>query len=287
MKKTILIFGNGYVSKFLSKELINLGWFVYSTSRNAPYETRTDCQNIKIINFFDPSLPEIIKSAQAILSTVPTDDKIIDPVLESYLRIISKEKIEWIGYLSSTGVYGNHDGKWVNEQTQSVPNNLKSKLRLIAEQRWLELYSKYKLPVHILRLSGIYGPGRNCLEDINKGKDFTIIKKDQYFSRIHILDICQAIIASINSPTPGEIYNVSDDEPATMDAVHQFGARILGKSPLKELLFENMNLSTQLAMFFNDNKKVSNDKIIKALSIKCKYPNYRIGLLEGCLPYLD
>ena len=287
MKKTILIFGNGYVSKFLSKELLNLGWFVYCTSRQAESQKITENQNIKIINFFDPTLPQIIKSSHVILSTAPTDDQTIDPILDKYLRIISQEKFEWVGYLSSTGVYGNHDGKWINEQTKCAPSHFKSKIRLLSEQKWLELYLKYKIPVHILRLSGIYGPERNCLEEINKGKDFTIIKKDQYFSRIHIFDICQAIIASINSPTPGEIYNVSDDEPAPINVVQQFGAHILNKNPLNELLFENANLSKQSEMFFNDNKKVSNDKIVKNLNIKWIYPNYRIGLAEGCLPYLQ
>lgn len=286
MKKTILIFGNGYVSRFLSRELIKLGWFVYCTSRKVDSEKRNKCENIKIINFFDPNLPEIVKSANAILSTVPTDDEITDLVLERYFRIISEQEFEWAGYLSSTSVYGNHDGRWINEQTKCVPSNFKSKIRLLAEQKWLELYLKYKIPVHIFRLSGIYGPGRNCLEDINKGKDFTIIKKDHYFSRIHILDICQAIIASVNSPTPGEIYNVSDDEPAPINVVQQFGSNIINKNSLKELWFENAILAKQSEMFFNDNKKVRNDKIVKNLNIKWKYPNYRIGLLQGCLPYL-
>lgn len=282
--RSILIFGNGYVSNFLSKELIDLGWFIYCTSRQKSSEQKTECQNIKIVNFFDPDLPKIIKSVNAILSTAPTDGK--DPILAQYSRMISQSKSEWIGYLSSTSVYGNHDGSWVDEKTKCQPSNLKSETRLLAEQKWLELYYQHKMPIHILRLSGIYGPGRNCLEEINNGKDSTIVKKDQYFSRIHIVDICQAIIASLNSPTPGEVYNISDDEPAPMNVVQQFGANILNKKPLKELLFEKIDLSQPLSAFFNDSKKVSNDKITKTLNIKWKYPNYRIGLLHGCLPYL-
>jgi nucleoside-diphosphate-sugar epimerase len=285
MKKTILIFGNGYVSKFLSKELINHGWRVYCTSRHVESKNQNECRNTTMINFFDPVLPEILKSANAILSTVPTGDKMIDPVLEKYLGVITKEKFEWVGYLSSTSVYGNHDGKWIDEQTKCIPSNLKSKTRLLVEQEWLELYLKHKLPIHILRLSGIYGPGRNCLEEIKNGKDFSIVKKDQCFSRIHVMDICQAIMASINSPTPGEIYNVCDNEPAPIHIVQQFGANILNKNKLKELSFENANLSKPMEGFFSDNKKVSNEKIIKNLNIKLHYPNYRVGLLKGCLPY--
>jgi hypothetical protein len=287
MKKTIFIFGNGYVSKFLSEELVKLGWFVYLTSRNVTHEVQTERPNVKIINFFDPNLPKIVKSANAILSTVPTGDKIIDPVLNNYFKIISRKEFEWVGYLSSTGVYGNHDGRWVNEETQCEPSNSKSKVRLLAEKKWLELYLKYKIPVHIFRLSGIYGPGRSCLEEIEKGKDFTIIKKDQYFSRIHVLDICRAIIASITAPTPGAIYNVSDEEPTAINVVQQFGAKILNNGPLKELSIEDANLSKEFAMFFNDNKKVSSNKIVQNLTIQWRYPNYRIGLLQGCLPYLD
>jgi nucleoside-diphosphate-sugar epimerase len=285
MKKTILIFGNGYVSRFLSQELMHLGWKVYCTSRQFEPQKKNTFKSIKIINFFDPILSEVIKSANAILSTVPTDDEMMDPVLEKHLGTILKEEFEWIGYLSSTSVYGNHDGKWVDEQTKCIPSNLKSKARLLAEQEWLELYLKHKLPVHILRLAGIYGPGRNCLEEIKNGKDFTIINKNHNFSRIHIMDICQSIISSINSPTPGEIYNVSDNEPAPLNDVHQFGSKILNKNKLKEVFFDDANLSKQMEMFFADNKKVSNEKIIKNLKIKLHYPNYRIGLLKGCLPY--
>ncbi len=285
MRKTILIFGNGYVSKFLSKELSNLGWLVYCTSRKIESENITEHQNVKIVNFFDPNLPKLLRLANVLLSTVPTDDEVIDPILDKYLEIISQEKFEWVGYLSSTGVYGNHNGAWVTEDTTCLPSNFKSQTRLLAEQQWLNLYLQYKIPVHILRLSGIYGPGRNCLEEINQGKNFTIMKKGQYFSRIHVFDICQAIIASLNSPTPGEIYNVSDDEPAAIHVVQQFGAQILNKHPLKELLPENAHLSKQSEMFFNDNKKISSHKIVEKLNIKWKYPNYRIGLREGCLPY--
>ncbi|WP_017442889.1 SDR family oxidoreductase [Rickettsia gravesii] len=286
MKKIILIFGHGYISQFLLKKLAEVGWVVYCTSRKDEHKNLLEFSNVKIINYFDPSLIEIIKLTNAILSSVPTDDEVIDPVLARYSRTISQRRFQWVGYLSSTGVYGNHDGKWVDEETKCLPNNLKSKIRLLAEQKWLALYFKYKIPVHIFRLSGIYGPGRNCLEEINNSKDFTIIKKDQFFSRVHVEDVCQAIISSLNFPTPGEIYNLSDDEPAPINVVHQFGAKILNKHQLQEIPFENANLSKQAKMFFIDNKKVSNDKIIQNLNIKLKYPDYRIGLLQGCLPYL-
>ena len=280
MIKTILIFGAGYVTKFLSAQLSELGWVVYCTSRNPDHKKLSLSENVKIIDFYDPNLKDIIIEVDAVLSSVPTDDKFIDPVLEQYGGMISKAGPKWIGYLSSTGVYGDHNGDWVDEQTKCKPTSLQSELRLLAEEKWLELYSQYQLPIHIFRLSGIYGPGRNCLEEINNGKDFTVVKKDQYFSRIHVMDICKVIISSINFVTPGEIYNVSDNEPAPVNVVQQFGASLLNKDKLKEIPFEDANLSKQALIFFNDNKKVSNAKIIKTFNIELDYPNYRIGLSE-------
>ncbi|MEI8295036.1 MAG: SDR family oxidoreductase [Alphaproteobacteria bacterium] len=287
MSKTVIIFGHGYVSKFLIQQLNAFGCVVYCTSRKVDIGRPVKNENVTIINFLDPSLISLIKSSNVLLSTVPPNNEIIDPVLDEYADIISKGIFEWIGYLSSTSVYGDHHGAWVDEETKCAPSNEKSRIRLLAEQQWLELYSKNKLPVHVLRLSGIYGPNRNCLKQIKNGKDFTIIKKDQFFSRIHVEDICMAIIASIKSPTAGEIYNVSDDEPAPINIVQQFGASILNANSLKEIPFEVSTLSDQTKFFFNDNKKVSNKKIMKKLNIKWIYPNYLVGLTKGCLPDLS
>ncbi len=287
MIKKITIFGNGYVSKCLSQKLNSLGWTICCTSRKVALGSPVTHGNITVINFLDPDLPAIINSSMVILSTVPPDNGIIDPVLQTYGDILSTGQFDWAGYLSSTSVYGNHHGAWVDEETECAPGNEKSKKRLLAEKQWLDLYFAAKLPVHILRLSGIYGPGRNCLEDILMGKDFTIVKENQYFSRIHIEDILTAIIASIALPTPGEIYNISDDEPSRIDVVQQFGANLLGKNKLKEMPIEAAVLSEQAQLFFQDSKKVSSNKIVQKLKVHWQYPNYRLGLLTGCLPYLS
>lgn len=287
MKKQIIIFGYGYVSKFLIQQLRDLNWKIYCTSRKNNLEKPVTDGDVTIINFLDPKLPSIIKSSNICLSTVPPSAEIIDPVLKAYSDIISKGSFAWIGYLSSTSVYGDHNGAWVNEDNECAPSNEQSRVRLLAEKQWLNLYSKHELPVHIFRLSGIYGPNRNCLEKIKNGKDFTIIKKGQYFSRIHVADICMATITSIKRPISGEIYNVSDDEPAPINLVQQFGASILNENTLKEIPFENSDLSTQAKDFFNDNKKTSSQKIKEHLNIRWQYPNYKSGLLKGCLPYLN
>lgn len=287
MMKKIIIFGHGYVSKFLTRTFNNLGWATICTSRKIEIGTPIKNGNLTVINFFDPMLTSMIQSSHVILSTIPPNENGIDPVLENYSNIIAKSAFRWVGYLSSTSVYGDHDGAWIDEKTECTPSHEKARNRLSIERQWLNLYYSFKLPVHVFRLSGIYGRNRNCLEDIIMGKDFTVIKKNHYFSRIHIEDLCQGIIASIKCPTPGEIYNMSDGEPAPLHIVQQFGATILGKYKLKEILEEKAALSEQFKIFFQDNKKVNGQKIIKKLGINLLYPNYRWGLLKGCLPYLN
>jgi hypothetical protein len=279
VKKTILIFGNGYVSGFLAKNLKAFGWTIYCTSRKIQLGNPIVQENITLINFLEKTLPSIIKSSDVILSSVPPQEEIADPVLQTYGHLISKNNFKWIGYLSSTSVYGDHGGDWVYESTPCKPRNEKSVKRLFAEEQWLDLYSKHNLPVHILRLSGIYGPNRNCLEDIINGKDFTIIKENQYFSRIHIDDICTSILSSIEQPTPGEIYNISDDEPCQINKVHQYGAQILNREKLKEIHIHDAVLSEGTKCFFQDNKKVSNKKLIQQFNMSLKYPTYHSGLL--------
>lgn len=287
MSHTIIIFGNGYVSRFLTQALDSIGWKIYCTSRKIPAGDRIQNGNVTLVNFLDPSIASIIKSSSVILSTVPPNQESCTPALDKYANVISKETFAWIGYLSATSVYGDHQGNWVNEETECVPSNAKAATRLLAEKRWMDLHVQHNLPVHILRLSGIYGPNNNCLQQIINGKDSTILNKGQYFSRIHVSDICRSIIASIGTPSAGEIFNISDDEPTPISIVQQFGADILKHKKLKEIPFASAKMSEQAKAFFLDNKKVSNHKIKTRLNLQWQYPNYRSGLVEGCLPYLN
>lgn len=284
MGKSIIIFGLGYVAEFVATEMSRLGWTVYVTSR----VRNTSNRHYSVINFSDHRLFSLLNSSHAILSTVPPCEDSVDPVLEKYIDIIMNGNFEWVGYLSSTSVYGDHGGKWVDETSQCLPCNDRAKLILLAEKKWLSMYEEtdFKLPVHIMRLSGIYGPRRNCLEHIRNGKDFTIVKNGQFFSRIHVEDICKAVSYSISSPTPGEIYNVSDNEPAPLCLVQQYGASILNLPKLREIKFEDADISDDMKRFFLSNKKISSSKISNNLGVKWQYPNYRVGLLKGCLPYL-
>jgi nucleoside-diphosphate-sugar epimerase len=278
MNKTVLIFGNGYVAKFLAAKMRNLGWSIFCTSRQAAIGKIEHSDQINIINFSDPSLPSIIKASDILLSTIPPNQQAIDPVLACYFDIIAKNEFEWLGYLSSTGVYGNHEGAWVDESTPCLPSNKQSSLRLLAEQQWSELPLQDGLAVHILRLSGIYGPTRNCLQQIMAGKNFTVIKQGQFFSRIHVADIVKTIIALILKPSAGGVFNVSDDEPAANNIVQQFGAGLLNRPSLAEISFADADLSDRAKEFFFDNKRVSNMKIKAYLNLELEYPNYRLGL---------
>lgn len=279
--KTVFIFGYGYVAKFLSRSLASLGYTVHCTSRNIEQTQKKLDTGVTLINFLDPTVSKLLAASDAILSTVPPENG-HDPVLAHYSDCLSKLSVSWVGYLSATNVYGDHHGRWVNEESACFPSHMKGKNRLLAEQAWFTLHNKYHVPVHVFRLSGIYGPMRNALLSIQQGKEYTIIKEGHYFSRIHVADICKALIASMQQPTPGEVFNLSDDKPAPLHIVQQFAAHHLKKNPLQMMTVEQAQLSREGALFFNDNKRVSGRKIKKKLQLIWDYPTFKEGLLHGC-----
>jgi nucleoside-diphosphate-sugar epimerase len=278
-KPIIVIFGNGYVTQFLVPQLVLQGWSVYVTSRQL--QLVKPIGGSRLIHFFDPDLPNIISQSQAILSTVPTDPTAIDPVLALYADPIRNAKA-WVGYLSATNVYGDHGGAWVTEASSCQPSYPKAKTRHLAEQKWLSLHHNHQTPVHIFRLSGIYGPKRNALIAIDQGKKHVVVKQNHQFSRIHVADICQVILASIAKPTPGEIFNVSDNQPAPIEDVYHFACQLLGRDQLDQVPFEAAKLSKPAKQFFNDHKQVSSQKIQSQLGIQWRYPDYKTGLADGC-----
>lgn len=278
MSETILIFGNGYVAKRLAEVLKDLNWQVYVTTREESFSQNDS--KIKRISFFDLK-KAIIEQASYVLSTVPPDEKGSDPVLEQYYDLFKIDSLKWIGYLSATNVYGDHQGSWVDEGSECRPGSLKAKYRLQAEKEWLGLYTNHNLPVHIFRLAGIYGPERNSLQSIKAGKRSTVFKAGHFFSRVHVTDICNIVLASINDPCFGEVYNVSDNKPALISEVQKFAANLLGEN-LVEVPFEQAEISEKMKGFFHDNKKVSNKKVLNELKVKLTYPDYKSGLSYGC-----
>ena len=223
---------------------------------------------------------EALASATHILVSIPPDcmgDTVLD-LHGSDLELLNR--IEWIGYLSTTNVYGNRDGHWVDESTPVLPTSERGRRRAEAETKWLALGRRTGLPVHIFRLAGIYGPNRNLIARLRAGSARRIRKEGQVFGRIHIDDIVATLRASIAQPTPGEVYNVTDDEPAPPDAVVAYAAQLVGEEPPPLEIFESAEMSAMAQTFYTENKRVSNNRIKKELGVTLKYPNYRLGLCD-------
>lgn len=269
MQKHLFCFGLGYVATELAKELIDEGWKVSGTTRSE--DKLLKLKQLGIDSYIFGNEDILHRDITHILHSIPPS-KEGDIVLNKYGKLI--ENSDWLGYLSTTGVYGNHDGNWVDENTDTTPNNDRSKYRVIAENNWL---NKVKNS-HIFRLSGIYGLLRNNFISLKEGSARRIDKKNQFFSRIHVDDIVQTLIASINKPNPGSIYNLADDLPCPQEEVVKYAADLLNITPPPLVSFEEANLSEMARSFYSSSRKVKNDKIKTELGVKLKFPTYKEGL---------
>ncbi len=276
----LLCLGYGYTARHLRAALRHAPWRITATLR-PPVKEEHD---IPILPFDagetegTAALRAAIGEATHILSTIPPQG-VHDPVLRSLGDAIRKaERLRWVGYLSTTGVYGDRGGDWVDEQTPPAPTTERGRRRAAAEREWLDLYLCADVPVHIFRLPGIYGPGRNALEAVRGGRAHMIIKPGQVFSRIHVEDLARVLIASMNRPRPGAIYNVCDDLPAPPQDVTAHACRLLGVTPPPAVPFDKTDLSPMARSFYAENKRVRNDLIKRELGITLAYPDYRAGL---------
>jgi nucleoside-diphosphate-sugar epimerase len=267
--KHLFCFGFGFSAKTLSQKLDKSEWKISGTSRNAEGVEAINGQNCEGILFED--LKSIPASVTHILSSVPPSDD-GDIVIKKFYVEMAARQFEWIGYLSTTGVYGDHDGAWVDENTPLTPNTERGEKRVAAEADWL------KLNAHIFRLAGIYGPGSNQLESLKAGTAKRIVKQGQIFSRIHVEDIAGMVAASIAKPNPSRIYNGADDEPCPPQEVVAYAAELLNMEAPPEIPFEQAELSPMAKSFYADSKRVSNYRVKAELEYEFKYPNYRIGL---------
>jgi nucleoside-diphosphate-sugar epimerase len=267
--KHLFCFGFGFSAKTLAQHLDKSKWKISGTSRTAEGVQAINAQNCQGLLFDDvKSIPTTVTH---ILSSVPPSDD-GDIVIKKFNTEMSKRNFEWIGYLSTTGVYGDHDGDWVDENTPLTPNTKRGEKRVAAEIEWL------KLKAHIFRLAGIYGPGSNQLESIKAGTAKRVIKSGQIFSRIHVEDIAGLVAASIVKPNPSRIYNGADDEPCPPQDVVAYAAQLLNVAPPPEIAFEHAELSPMAKSFYADSKRVSNARAKAELGYSFKYPNYRVGL---------
>ncbi|MCX7349862.1 MAG: NAD-dependent epimerase/dehydratase family protein, partial [Alphaproteobacteria bacterium] len=226
-----------------------------------------------------PLPPEALDGVTHVVNSAPPGDD-GDPVLRQHAADFAAraQQFQWVAYLSTTGVYGDHGGGLVTEDTPLTPNTERGHKRLLAETQWLELWRTDGLPVMIFRLAGIYGPGRNQLLSLIDGTAKRVIKQGQIFSRIHVADIANTLQASIAHPHPGRAYNVCDDEACPPQDVVEFGAELLGLAVPPDVPFEAAQLSPMAKSFYADSKRVSNDRIVKELGVRLSYPTYREGL---------
>jgi len=216
--------------------------------------------------------PYIQKATHILTSVSPNSQG--DPVLDQYNEVFSKNTFDWVGYLSTTGVYGNHNGGWVDENSPLKPTTTRGQLREEAEFAW----SKLNVNLHIFRLAGIYGPGRGPFSKVRNGTARRIIKEGQLFSRIHVDDIAQVLLASIRYPRQGAIYNVCDDIPAPPEDVIAYAAELLGMPIPLAVDYNEADMTPMARSFYAENKRVRNDLIKEELGIELKFPDYKTGL---------
>jgi len=273
MSKTMLSIGHGYSAQALAFLLVPLGWTIYGTTRSAEKAEQLASTGVYPIVWPDTDLGPYLEKASHILTSVsPKPDG--DPVLNAHADDLRNGSFDWVGYLSTTGVYGNHDGAWVDEATPLAPSTKRGEMRRDAEAAWTGL----NLPLHIFRLAGIYGPERGPFAKVRAGTARRIIKRNQVFSRIHVEDIAQVLAASINAPRVGSVYNLCDDDPAPPQDVIGYAAQLLGMPEPPAVDYETAEMTPMARSFYAENKKVRNDLIKSELGVTLKYPTYKIGL---------
>ena len=286
--KKLFCFGYGYTCDYLGHTLQSLeGWKISGTTRDL--EKRRVLKEERGIQsyLFDSQCPlgdplYVLDGMTHLLISTPPDDA-GDPVYHMHAAdILQIPTLEWVGYLSTTGVYGDRQGEWVDELGEVRPDSQRGTRRAIAEEQWYSLFQTQGLPVHIFRLSGIYGPGRSALDSVRAGVARRIKKEGHAFNRIHVEDIVQVLMLSMFGPSPGSIYNLSDDNPAPSYEVIAYACDILGIDVPPLITYDEADMAPIARSFYKDNKRIINKKIKEELGAVLKYPDYKQGLL-ACL----
>ncbi|MFU8776202.1 MAG: SDR family oxidoreductase [Roseovarius sp.] len=276
MTPTLLSFGHGFSARALAARLLPKGWQIIGTTRSPDKAEALRREGVAPALWPDEDLAPVLASATHLLiSAAP--DAAGDPVLARYRAAIAQAapRLKWVGYLSTTGVYGDHAGGWVDEATPLTPTTRRGQMRVDAEAAWQAIPG---LPLHIFRLAGIYGPGRGPFEKVRQGTARRIVKAGQVFSRIHVEDIAQVLEASIARPDPGAVYNLCDDDPAPPQDVIGHAAELLGLPLPEEVAFDDAEMTPMARSFYAESKRVSNRRIKEELGIDLIYPDYRSGL---------
>lgn len=276
MDKTLLSFGHGFSAQALAALLVPQGWRVIGTTRSDDKAAQLLQQGVEPRIWPGADMTPALDAATHLLISAAPDAQ-GDPVLAALRDAIAQRagQLQWVGYLSTTGVYGDHNGDWVDESTPLTPATARGIARMQAEADWAAIPD---LPLHIFRLAGIYGPGRGPFAKVRDGSARRIIKQGQVFSRTHVADIAQVLAASIARPNAGAIYNVCDDDPAPPEDVIGYAAQLLGLPQPPAEDYATAQMTPMARSFYAESKKVRNDRIKDELGVQLIYPDYRSGL---------
>ncbi len=278
----LLCLGYGYVAAALTRLLAAEGspWRVAGATRRTARLAAIEADGVAPVLWSDSGLPEASFDdvAAALVSSAPDADGC--PSLHAAGAALSQraDRIRWVGYLSTNGVYGDHDGAWVDETAALRGASPRARNRVAAEEAWAAFGARHGIPVVIFRLPGIYGPGRSAFDQLRMGAAKRIYKQGQVFSRAHVDDIAGAVAASLAAPGAGALFNVADDEPAPPQDVVEYAARLIGLEPPPLTPIEEAEMSDMARSFYADNKRVRNTRMKEALGVRLAYPTYREGL---------
>jgi dTDP-4-dehydrorhamnose reductase len=278
----LFAFGLGFSAQALAARLAAKGWQIAGTARDVGKIGQLASRGYEIAQYSgeagNSALPSALHGTTHLLHSIPPGPD-ADPVLEHYQEEMARlSSLEWVGYLSTVGVYGDQRGRWVDETTEPRPNSARTEARVEAEQAWLEFGAATGVPVQIFRLAGIYGPGRSVFDKLRSGTARRVKKDGQVFSRIHVEDIASVLEASIARPRPGAIYNVADDEPAAPGEVVAYAAELIGVEPPPEVAFDEADLTPMARSFYEGSRRIANQRIKSELGVKLRFPTYREGL---------
>ena len=274
------MFGLGYVGQAFARALIARGWSVVGTTRGADRAEALRAEGIETVDADDrAAMTAALTGVSAVLVTAPPTAEGC-PGLEAVIPALAAAQgfPDWIGYLSTTGVYGDFDGRWVFESSPLKAQSVEGARRVGAERDWRQVGRGMGLTVTTFRLPGIYGPGRSALDRLRAGEGRRIVKPGQVFSRIHLDDIVAGLLASLDRPRAGGVYNLCDDEPAPPQDVMEYAAHLLGAPVPPDLPFNELGLSPATRRFYAENKRVSNALAKAELGWRPRYPTYREGL---------
>ena len=276
MEKTLLSIGHGFSARALAARLVPQGWRIVGTTRSPDKADAIADTGVEPVVWPGADLGALIAQFPNVLVSAGPDSA-GDPVLNAVEDAVTRAApdLRWVGYLSTTGVYGDHGGDWVDEDTPLTPSTKRGRARVTAEARWQAIPD---LPLHIFRLAGIYGPGRGPFAKVRAGTARRIIKPGQVFSRIHVEDIAQALELSLQRPDPGAVYNLCDDDPAPPQDVIAHAAELLGLPVPPAIPFDQADMTPMARSFYAESKKVRNDRIKQALGWAPQFPTYRAGL---------